>query len=81
MSADTIPTVTDEGMALMVALYQLVDGEAICDYCDQEATLGIATGADPEVCPCCYLHAMGLVTVSTHMAGQLSGITSGGDGE
>lgn len=62
--------------APMVTLAQIVEGDHVCDYCDLAATLGIATGADPDITPCCYQHAMGFLSVSIDLAASLSGVTT-----
>lgn len=70
------PVSTVSRFALMVALFQIVDGALGCDFCDQPATLGIATGADTDKVPCCYTHAMDFVATSSALAARLSGVTS-----
>ena len=68
-------TLTDDCMdaegvtaGLMVALAQITEGDARCEYCDQAATVTVATGADPDPLPCCWMHGRQLVSAATTFA-------------
>ena len=51
--------------ALMISLEQIVEGEASCDYCDETATVTVATGADPEPAPVCWHHAQDFILATS----------------
>jgi hypothetical protein len=59
--------------ALVIAWAQIVQGEATCEHCGEEASVVIATGADPEYVPVCWQAAASYITSSLDLGARLFG--------
>lgn len=44
------------GHTLMFTWRQIVEGDATCAYCQLPAVVLLATGADPDLEPACFVH-------------------------
>ncbi len=69
----TAPTAPGIATALMFGIAQIVEGEATCAFCDQEACFTTWNGADPGPEPACFEHGMSLIDTMRRLSVAIFG--------